>query len=105
MVSSNLVRKEARPVLVVFYEDLKRDTATDLKSMLDFLDYPYNTAQLNSTVQEGYSSYYRNHTDTFEHYTPEQKAFVNKVILQTAEMVQKTVHKDIASRLRGYALP
>lgn len=105
MVSSNLVRKETRPILVVFYEDLKRDMATDLKRMLDFLEHPYTPAQLNTTMQEGYTSYYRNHTDTFEHYTTEQKAFVNKVILQTAEMVGKTVHKDIASRLRDYALP
>ena len=107
MMSSNLAHRlpTAESLLVVFYEDLKRELARELKRMVEFLDHPCTPEQLNRTVEEGYSAYYRNHTDTFEHYTSDQKIFINNIIQLTTQVVQKTNHKNIVSHLKKYIRP
>ena len=40
------------------------------------------------TLQNDYTTYYRNHTDNFEHYTAEQKIFINDIILQAANLMK-----------------
>ena len=72
------------PVLVVRYEDLKRDEAGEVRRMLEFLQVAYSEERLGAS----YSHFYRNHTDTFEHFTPEQKQFVNRVIVQCSEEME-----------------
>ena len=68
------------PVLVVRFEDLKRDIVTEVKKMLDFLEFPYLEARLEERLQKGYTQFLRSHDDHFEHYTKEQTAHVNKAI-------------------------
>lgn len=54
--------------------------------MLDFLQVPYSNSDLKSRLAEDYSTFYRNHTSSFEHFTEGQKqlvrAGVNDVLLQ-----------------------
>lgn len=57
---------------------------------------------LHNPLQDGYISYYRNHTDMFDHYTVEQKVFVNGIIARTADTLQGK--EDIARRIREYLL-
>ena len=57
---------------------------------------------IDNTPQDGYTAYYRNHTDNFEHYTAEQKTFVNGIILQTANSIQDRGHEDIVSHIKEY---
>ena len=104
MMSSNLAYRlpTAESLLVVFYEDLKRELARELKRMVEFLDHPCTPEQLNRTVEEGYSAYYRNHTDTFEHYTSDQKGIINNFIRLIIQEVKKTKHKNIIPHLKKY---
>lgn len=61
---------------------------------------------MKPSLQDGFTSYYRNHTDIFEHYTAEQKAFVNSIIIKTADTLQDfNVNKDIIRHIRDYTLP
>lgn len=58
------------------------------------------------SLQDGFSSYYRNHTDMFEHYTVEQKAFVNGIIIKTADTLKGlNVPEHIVRHIRDYSLP
>ena len=54
-------------------------------------------------LQEGFATFYRNHQDNFNHYTSEQKVFVNSVISRAAVAVRtSSSHSDISSRLMDY---
>ena len=51
------------------------------------------------SLKDGFTSYYRNHTDHFNHYTPQQRLLVNSVISTTADALQD---KTFAKKLREY---
>ena len=75
------------PVLLVKYEDLKKNTCEEVKRMVDFL----GEGMLPGTeevLREGFHAFHRNHTYTFDHYTREQKEYVNSVIISVAKQLQ-----------------
>ena len=85
MIANHVKAHEAgRPVLVVFFEDLKVDPAPQLARMLQFLEMPSSPDIINATLMvlnnmhcytltpqdawlHAYTAYYRNHTDNLEH--------------------------------------
>lgn len=77
------------PVLVVMYEDLKKDTLTELKRMLDFLQVPYSRSRLIEVVSRGYSTYKRQHVEEFDHYTTEQREVVCSAIERVSKALQE----------------
>ena len=69
------------PVLVVGYENLMKDTYTELKKMLDFIGYPYSESDILCAVQSTSETFHRNHTkEDFHPYSPEQQEFILKKI-------------------------
>ena len=51
MLGSNLRAQAAgRPVLIVFFEDLKAGPAPQLARMMDFLELPLSPAAINATI-------------------------------------------------------
>ena len=87
--------------LCVTYEDLKRDVLSEVRRMLDFLHVEYNESELRGRLQErAFSIFHRSHRRVFEHFTHEQKTFVNSIILETlmdsvlAEQIPMPVMKD-----------
>lgn len=50
MIGSNLKARANRPVLVVFFEDLKVNPAPQLTRMLEFLEVSLSPATINATV-------------------------------------------------------
>jgi hypothetical protein len=103
MIANHVKAHEAgRPVLVVFFEDLKVDPAPQLARMLQFLEMPSSPDIINATLMNDYTTYYRNHTDNFEHYTAEQKIFINDIILQAANATQGKFDEDMVSHIREY---
>ena len=75
------------------YEDLKSDTVKEMKKVMDFLGFPHlSEADITERLGQGYSQFYRNHKDSFEHFTEEQKAFVHKQVV------------DVISTLKQYGL-
>ena len=77
------------PVLIVKYEDVKRNTEAELKRMLDFLQVPYSSSRLKEVVAKGYHVYRREHGETFDHYTPGQRDTVRTVIERVIQSLRK----------------
>ena len=77
------------PVLFVGYENLRNDTYTELKRMLDFLGYPYSDEDVLCTVRRRDESFHRNHTKEIHPYSPELQTFVNSQIKQINNGLQK----------------
>lgn len=84
-------RSLARPVLVVRYEDLKRDPVKEVKRMLEFLKFTYDEQSLAERLAKKASeSFHRNHTDSnFEHYTTEQKKYINSLLQDTIQLLKQ----------------
>lgn len=75
--------KKGHPVLVVKYEDLKSDSLTQVKRMLQFLRVPYSDEELHKRLSTDYGRFHRKHTGVeFDHYTPEQRQYVTAMVLE-----------------------
>ena len=72
--------KEA-PVLFVGYDNLKKDTYTELKKMLDFLEYPYSENDVLCAVKHG-EVFHRKHRKALHPYSSELQTFVLNEIKQ-----------------------
>ena len=94
MIEHYIINNRVQPILVVKYEDLKADPVTQVKRMLTFLRHPYQDREVEERLKGGFSYYYRNHTDTFEHYTAEQIAHMNYVI---KSVIDKLKQKNITN--------
>ena len=81
----------SRPVMVVRYEDLKVDHVMQVERMLTFLEFPFDKNELKVKMNDGYDAFRRPHKNEFEHYTPEQKKYVNTMLLDTIKIL--THHK------------
>ena len=78
-----------RPVLIVKFEDLKKDTYQEVERILNFLNVKFLTADDNKTlVPDRLHAFHRNHTYTFDHYTTEQKIYMNSVIRRVAKQLR-----------------
>ena len=89
MIEHYIINNRLQPILVIKYEDLKTDPVTQVKRMLAFLRYPYKDKEVEERLKGGFSHFYRNHTDTFEHYTPEQIAHMNNVITSVIDRLKQ----------------
>ena len=86
-----LVNNMGHPVTVIKYEDMKVNPSRELRRMLDFLQVPYTEAQFQRVVNSGYETFRRRHSpqDDYDHYTSEQRAFVNSVIRTTHSILEE----------------
>ena len=55
------------PVLVVGFENLKNDTYTELKRMLDFLGYPYSEDNVLCAIKSPTETFHRKHKKGFSY--------------------------------------
>ena len=79
-----VIKNHNRPVMVVKYEDLKRNIISEVMKMLDFLEFPYSLTAVSKKLKKKYIEFHRAHSKTeFEHFTPEQKAFVTTMLRNT----------------------
>ena len=104
MINSNVLRQGSHRILSVRYEDLKKNPIAEVRRMLDFLQFPYSVADIEQRLHEGFTLFYRNHTDSFEHFTNEQKELVNTIILGTVQKLQHSKHSALGSKLQEYVL-
>ena len=95
MMKNYLINHGDHPVLVVRFEDLKRDAFTEIKRVLDFIQFPYSDHTLEQRIQDGYTHFHRNHTDLFEHYTVEQREHLNSVIRDIIRLLHLNGKADI----------
>ena len=96
MMMNLVVKAGRRPVLLVRYEDLRANATKEVLRMLEFLRVPHTPGQVAAILREGeFTQYYRNHTDDFEHYTPEQKEAFNKAILYIIDHLRRAGLPDV----------
>ena len=68
------------PVLVVGFENLKNDTYTELKRMLDFLEYPYSEDNVLCAIKSPSENFHRKHQKDQDVFSSElQKIIVNDI--------------------------
>ena len=104
MIYNNLLSQKHHPVLTVRYEDLKANTVTEVLRMLNFLQFPYLREEVEQRLQRGFTKFYRNHTDSFDHFTSEQKVYVNDIISDVVRKMQNIKHSALAIKLQEYML-
>lgn len=75
-------------VLVVKYEDLEKDSLSQVVRMLDFLNQDYNRTELAAKLEGGFTDFQRSHGDSYEHYTEDQKREVNAMIMETVNILK-----------------
>lgn len=80
--------KQNYSLLILRYEDLKKDSLTQIVRVLDFLNQDYKKTELATKLQDRFKEVQRNHTCQFEHYTDNQKAYVRSMIASTMDKLQ-----------------
>ena len=88
---------DRHPVHVVSYEDLKRDTVSEVEKILDFLKFSYTHDDLVERLKQAYSDFQRPHTHTtdFQHFSPEQKQYLEATLLDVMAVAEKTGKSDL----------
>ena len=76
------------PLLLVHYEDFKRDSLGQVLKILNFLHVDYNKGEVKMRLQGGFTAVQRNHTTHFQHYTEDQTAYVTSMIASTMTELQ-----------------
>jgi len=61
------------PVIVVRYEDMVKDTRTQLQRMLNFLKYPYTKERLDCVMKHQIETFHRKHDKEFDPFTNRQQ--------------------------------
>ena len=94
MIVNYVIEPQHHPMLIVYYEDLKRNVVRELKRMLAFLDVSYSVNDLHNMMLSKFDQFHRNHSDEFEHYTKSQKQLINSIISWAIDNVSKHVYND-----------
>ncbi len=77
MVRSWVVESSRRhPVLVVKYEDVRKNWFGEVKRMLDFLAFPYNDLELRQRMKSDFTSFHRSHTAPLQPFSTALRAVV-----------------------------
>ena len=93
-----------RPLLVVYFEDLKTNYTGEVERMLDFLQISYSKEQLEERLKPGFTLFKRNHSKAFEHYTIEQKATIMRMIARTKKELEDNGIQDVIQIQRYLAV-
>ncbi|CAI8024939.1 WSCD family member CG9164 [Geodia barretti] len=103
MVNLLLEAKSAeRPVYVLIFEDLKKNTVGEMKRVSDFLGFSLTEAEVGERLRVGFSNFYRNHTSTFTHFTLRQERFVSNVVGTTSQFMKDNGIYDMFPRIDEY---
>lgn len=85
MVEHLLIKSKGRPILLVNYEDLKKNPVFEVMRMVDFLGYDISENVVKERIaRQQFSKFYRNHTQTFEPFTSAQMRFMNDTVSRVA---------------------
>ena len=58
--------------------------------MMDFLGFSHlSEADIANRLGQGYNQFYRNHKDSFGHFTEEQKSFVHKLVVDVISTLKQ----------------
>ena len=76
------------PMHIVGYENLKKNTYTELKKILDFLEYPYAEDDILCAIRTS-EAFHRNHTKDLHPFSSSLQKFVLNEIRQVSTTLLK----------------
>ena len=81
------------PILIVGYENLRKNTYAELKRMLDFLKHPYSENDILCAIKGSSEVFHRKHTRKDLHpYSPALQKFVlNQIKLIDAALLKHNI--------------
>ena len=80
-------------ILVIKYEDMLTDLATQLRKMLDFLQVPYTDKDIDCVANDKLEHHHRKKVKPFEHYIPADR----QIVLTTLKSVETLLNKHHVS--------
>lgn len=102
IIVENVLRSRGHPVWVVLYEQLKSSAVREVQRVLDFLHFPYSAQGVERALEGGFNLFYRNHTDTFPHFTTQQVSLINDSIVATVNRLKSYGFTGLADQLYAY---
>ena len=93
-------------ILVIKYEDMLTDLATQLKKMLDFLKVPYSDKDIECVVRDELESYHRKKGERFDHYIPADRQIVLDNLMSVETLLNKynVSYKDVLTRFQNQTI-
>ena len=90
-------------ILVIKYEDMLTDLATEVRKMLDFLQVPYTDKDIECVVNNKLESYHRKKGEPFDHYIPADRQFVLDKLMSVETLLNKynISYKDILTHFQN----
>ncbi len=86
--------------MVVKFEDLKANTATEVMKMLDFLQAPYTREKVQEIVTGGFAEFRRgHHIPSLEYFTLKQVEHVRHVLRTTWRLLDAKKLTSVCSIL------
>ena len=91
-----------RPVYILKFEDLKADTAKEMKKVTNFLGFSITEEEVAKKLMTGFSKFYRNHTAEFSHFTADQEKYVHSVVYSTSQFMKEKGVYDMFPGIDDY---
>ena len=84
-------------VLVIKYEDMLTNLATQLRRMLDFLQVAYTDKDIDCVANNKLETYHRKKSEPFDHYNPADRQLVLTNLMSIETLLNKhgVSYKDI----------
>lgn len=93
-----LINGYNNPIHIIAYESLKANKSYEMFKALEFLGgKKLSLEYISSKISLDYNKFYRNHTDSFEHYSPDQEKYISQIVLDTINLLK--VHYHYKSRI------
>lgn len=92
------------PLHLVKYEKLKENVVLELLKIIKFYRIKLLERDIVSRINVGYNLFFRNHTDTFLHFTEEQDRYLGDTIKATVNILSTHYSADslIIEILKSY---
>ena len=99
-----LERANIPSILVIKYEDMLTDLATQLRKMLDFLQVPYTDKDIDCVANDKLEHYHRKKVKSFEHYIPADRQLVLHSLMSVERLLNRyhVSYKDVLNDYQNY---
>ncbi len=89
MIYNWIHKNRHQPLLLIKYEQLRNNKALEMHKILKFLDIKFTIEEVQTRIDNGFSTFHRRKNNvTFEHFTIEQKRWVNSAILNATALTE-----------------
>ena len=94
--------QEIRPLLRVYYEDIKSNATREVLRMLDFLRVPHSKSLVEAKLGDGFGSFHRGAGRSFIHFTEQQRLVVATMLSHVVRECSEKGYHDTEQYVRNY---